>query len=120
MEGYQFDMGDSKTKQSNKKTILIVVLCCVFCFALILAFTICLARNEKQNDYLTYENYCSIQDGMTYMEVVDIFDGNEGVLDTSSSYGGYTLTYYTWSRGGKVVVVGFENNKVCSKSQIGL
>ena len=74
------------------------------------------------SNYLTYSNYTKIQNGMSYSQVVDILDGHKGVLDTSSSYGGSTLSYYTWSNsaGTKCIVVGFENGHVCAKSQYGL
>lgn len=73
-------------------------------------------------NYLTYDNYMKIQNGMSYSEVVEILGGHEGQLDTESGYGGYTLKYYTWtnSSGTRCIVVGFENNRVCAKSQYGL
>ncbi|MBQ9790712.1 MAG: DUF3862 domain-containing protein [Clostridia bacterium] len=76
----------------------------------------------SSSTYLTYSNYTKIQNGMSYSQVVDILGDDPGVLDSSSSYGGYTLSYYTWSNnsGSKCIVVGFENGKVCAKSQYGL
>lgn len=72
---------------------------------------------------ITYENYCRITNGMTYGEVVEIL-GKSGKLDTEAGYGNYSLKYYTWEKETLfdyiVIVVGFENNKVVSKSQIGL
>ena len=60
---------------------------------------------------------------MTYSEVVELF-GEQGVLDTQSSVAGYTLSYYTWEKDSYFdyicVVIGFENVKVCSKTQVGL
>ena len=59
---------------------------------------------------------------MSYLQVVDILDGHEGVLYSYSEYGGYTLAYYTWtnSTASKCIVVGFMNDSVCAKSQYGL
>lgn len=60
---------------------------------------------------------------MSYSEVCDLLGGN-GKLDTSSGYGGYTLAYYSWEYNGltvyRAIIVGFENGKVCAKSQVGL
>ena len=89
-----------------------------FCFFMLCFFSGC----GFLDTYLTYENYSKIQAGMTYEEVVNVMQGNEGVLDTTSSYGGYTLSFYTWSDelGFKCIVVGFENGRVSTKSQTGL
>ena len=74
------------------------------------------------NGYLTYENYLNIHNGMTYNEVVEVLDGHQGELNTSAGYGGYSLSYYTWSNnsGSRCIVIGFENGRVCAKSQYGL
>ena len=103
---------------SNKKIIGIVI--CIAVFVVILAIIISSPGGTKT--YLTYENYMKIQTGMTYGEVVKILNDHQGDLDTSASYGGYTLSYYTWtnSSGTRCIVVGFENGKVCTKSQYGL
>ncbi|MBE7082180.1 MAG: DUF3862 domain-containing protein [Clostridiales bacterium] len=76
----------------------------------------------ESNSYLNRENYSKIRTGMSYTQVVEVLEGHEGEMDTSSSFGGYTLAYYTWSNssGSKCIVVGFENGKVCAKSQYGL
>ena len=70
---------------------------------------------------LTYEKYARISNGMTYSQVVDIL-GDDGELTSSAGVSGYTLQYYSWTNasGTRVVVVGFENGRVCAKSQIGL
>lgn len=71
---------------------------------------------------INYDNYVKIEEGMTYNRVVDILGGQQGELDTSSSYGGYTYKIYTWSNasGTRIITVSFMNNKVSAKSQIGL
>lgn len=70
---------------------------------------------------LTYENYMSINNGMSYSQVCDIFDSN-GELSSTAGMEGYTLSYYTWSNeiGTRIVVVSFENGRVTGKSQVGL
>lgn len=103
---------------SNKKIIGIVICIAVF----VVIFAIIISSTGGTKTYLTYENYMKIQTGMTYSEVVKVLDNHQGDLDTSSSYGGYTLAYYTWTNnsGTRCIVVGFENGKVCTKSQYGL
>lgn len=111
------------TRNNCKKNVWIIVIGLIIGIALVVGLSVGLARVEdveKEQDWLTYENYIQIKDGMTYTQVVQIFNGNEGTLDTSSSYGGYTLAYYTWSYNAKTVVIGFENGTVCAKSQFGL
>ena len=72
--------------------------------------------------YLTYDNYLKIRNGMTYNEVVTVLDNHQGELSSSTGYGNYTLSYYTWSNdsGSRCIVVGFENGEVCTKTQYGL
>lgn len=118
------DNSDEITKNNNKRNIIIgvitFIISCVIIFSVFLLIS--KGSGSSTNDYLTYNNYVSIRDGMTYSQVVNVLGGNSGVLDTSSSYDGYTLSYYTWSNrsGTKCIVVGFENGKVCAKSQYGL
>lgn len=91
-------------------------------FVIVLSITLGSRGCSSNINYLTYDNYMKIQTGMTYTEVVEILDGHQGQLDTESGYGGYTLKYYTWtnSSGTRCIVVGFENGRVCAKSQYGL
>lgn len=113
-------------KQPNNTTLK--VLLCIGCFFIlffVLFFTMEFLAGENSpmpSSYLTYNNYQEIENGMTYTQVVNIFENHDGELVSSSGYGGYTLDYYTWSNssGTKVVSIGFENGKVCAKSQIGL
>lgn len=118
------DNSEEITKNNNKRNIIIgamtFIVLCVIIF--VVAISASKSGSSTAHDYLTYSNYVRIQDGMSYSQVVHILGDNDGMLDTSSSYGGYTLSYYTWSNnlGTKCIVVGFENGKVCAKSQIGL
>jgi len=72
--------------------------------------------------YLNYSNYKQIKEDMTYSEVVTILDGHEGELQSTSQTQFYKIVYYQWQnkQGTKVIVVGFLNGKVHTKSQAGL
>ena len=118
----EINLGNQTNQRSqppnNKKIFGIVICIAVF----VVIFAIIISSNGGTKNYLTYENYMKIQTGMTYTEVVKVLENHQGDLDISSSYGGYTLAYYTWtnSSGTRCIVVGFENGKVCAKSQYGL
>ena len=120
MEEINLGNQTNHTTQSNSNKKIIGIIICVTVFVVIFAIIIISMGGTKT--HLTYDNYKKIQTGMTYSEVVKILDNHQGDLDTSSSYGGYTLAYYTWtnSSGSRCIVVGFENGKVCAKSQYGL
>lgn len=114
---------DQSNKNSKRKNALIaIVVVCSLMIVIGLVIGFCAPGGATSSNYLTYQNYSRIQNGMSYSQVVDVLGGHQGVLDVSSSYGGYTLSYYTWSNqsGTRCIVVGFENNKVCAKSQYGL
>ena len=122
MEEHKIE-NSSETKQttSNNKSIIIFVVIIVV-VAAIIYFALTSGDGGSSINYLTYANYTKIQNGMSYSEVVSILGNHEGTLDTSAGYGGYTLSYYSWSNssGTRCIVVGFENGKVCAKSQYGL
>ena len=81
-----------------------------------------LIPSDKSNEYLTMENFNKVSTGMSYNQVVEIFDGNQGELQSSSSYGGITMSIYVWTNdsGSRIVSIMFENGAVTTKSQIGL
>lgn len=133
MEEYNFNENSNSqsnnTHPTNKRTTAFVVLVAAVVIAIIVIVIVCVTLPDSNGNsivnsdsYLSYSNFSKIHNGMTYSEVVDILDGNKGELSTSSSYSGYTLAYYNWSNssGTKCIVVGFENNKVCAKTQYGL
>ncbi len=124
MEEIKFDTESNQNfNKRNRKGVWIGVLGFLVLFAGVVAIVVAVPYNKSSSyGYLTYDNYVQIQNGMSYSQVVDILDGHQGVLDTTSSYGGYTLSYYTWSNssGSKCIVVGFQNGSVCTKSQYGL
>lgn len=107
----------------NHSTAILVTAIVIAVFAFVVCIVILTAvPSVAPKEYLTYENYMKIQNGMTYSEVVEIFDGHDGELDTSAGFGDYSLEYYDWtnSSGSKIIVIGFSNGRVCAKSQIGL
>lgn len=116
----EFDIDVEQKKRGVSK--FIIVICFVVFFVVIGGAMYFGFEMMSQSDYLTYENYSKIRNGMSYGEVVEIFEGHHGTLQTSGGYGDYRLEYYAWTNsfGTKVVVVGFENNKVMTKSQTGL
>ena len=124
MEEIQLNSSENESRQKRGKGVIIAVI--GFVVLVVLGFSIIVVGTSgdglSNSNYLTYSNYTKIKNGMSYSQVVEILDNNQGVLDTSSSYGGYTLSYYTWSNssGTKFIIVGFENGGVCSKSQYGL
>ncbi len=110
-----------KTRNKNNKKIVIIVIASVLILGLL--FAIIFSSGGGRKDYLTYESYSQIRNGMTYSEVVEIFDGHHGEETVSSGFENYHLAYYTWTSSSysyKVITVGFENGRVCAKSQVGL
>ena len=107
---------------TNKKTILISMIIIILTIAVIFIIASKMCTPNETNTYLNYNNYMRIKNGMSYAEVVEIFDNNQGKLVSTSTYGEYTLSYYDWSDESSFcyVSVGFENGKVCIKSQYGL
>ena len=102
----------------NKNSFWIIVICVVIC---IIVLGIVFGFMGQETSAITYENYQKIQNGMTYTQVVDVFGGKDGELESYSSSGGYTLEFYSWTRGDYAsVVICFENGLVTSKSQFGL
>lgn len=122
MEEIQLNTQRNNPQKQKDKNLLIGIIGFAVIFIAIIAITVGLLNGSTSSNYLTYSNYSQIRNGMSYSQVVDILDGHQGVLDTSSSYEGYKLSYYTWSNssGTKCIVVGFENGIVCAKSQYGL
>jgi len=123
---------DEQPKKNNKNTRIIIAISIMVIIVVLIGVILGVTMDANSDGsgssghigtrYLTYRNYERIQNGMSYSEVVNIFGGNQGVLSTSSGYGGYTLSFYTWSNssGTICVSVGYENNRVCAKSQYGL
>lgn len=124
MEEVELNDFNEIQNKNNNKGIWIGIVGFIFLFIIVIVIIVCFSGKDEStsSNYLTYSNYAQIQNGMSYSQVVDILDGHQGVLDSSSSYGGYTLSYYTWSNGSgtKSITVGFENDSVCTKIQFGL
>ena len=108
---------ESVQKKSKKSKVIVAVVCCLLTLGVILGLSFGLNANKR---WLTYENYMKIENGMTYTDVVKIFDGHQGECISSSSYGGETMAVYSWSIGLDSVCIIFNNGRVYSKSQYGL
>lgn len=104
---------------NNKKIVWIVG---IFLLVGVVVIVLLLCNLGGTGTYLTYENYCKIQTGMSYNQVVEVLDNHNGTLDSTSSYEDYTFSIYTWSNssGTRCIVVSFDNGKVSAKSQYGL
>ncbi len=88
-----------------------------------LAILSTVACSTEGSDWLTYENFAKIQNDMTYSQVVAIFDGNPGTLQTSAGSGEYLIEDYLWQKSQystRFVIVAFMNKKVTAKTQSGL
>lgn len=71
---------------------------------------------------LSMEKYNQIKTGMSYQDVVRIFD-KQGKEDQRMEANGIKHVVYSWEETGfspKAIIVMFENNKVVGKSQLGL
>ncbi len=124
MEEIKLDANVEMTeKSSNNKGLWIGIIGVAVIFIIIIAVVVGISgEGSSSSSYLTYSNYTRIQNNMTYSQVVEILGNDPGELTSTASSGGYTLSYYTWqnSSGSKCIVIGFENGKVCAKTQYGL
>lgn len=122
MEEIKLDIKNDNIKSKNKAIGFIVGGVLIIALIVCLAMIINSPATESAVSHITYENYMKIENDMSYGEVVAILGNNRGELSTSSSYGGYTLSYYSWTSNYpmRVITVGFQNGKVIAKSQIGL
>ena len=75
----------------------------------------------KSGDYnLTMDNYNKLKIGMARSEVEDIL-GGKGTEVSSSSGGGMRFTVNKWEgENFKSIILTFKNDKIMSKSQVGL
>lgn len=73
----------------------------------------------KSENKITYENFCSIQMGMTYDQVKELLgDGQE---QSSNEVSGIKTVMYSWSGSGvSNMNVTIQNNEVVGKAQSGL
>ena len=80
-----------------------------------------LAKYAEANSSCTYEEYLSIEIGMSYEEVVRIV-GSDGEQLSSVAIGGHTSTLFSWDGAKEFssIVVTFQDGKVVSKAQFGL
>ena len=76
---------------------------------------------EKEISGLTEEKYNSIEQGMSYDEVVDII-GEEGTNAAESEYAGIKTVVYEWNAadGWGNASITFQDDKVINKAQFGV
>lgn len=107
-----------KFLRANKKNLIAITICFV---ALVILFSIIIfSAATDSDDYLTYENYEKIEMGMTYNQVVELFDNHVGKSNRPSGNGTCT---YTWTdnSGTRTVVIAFDaKGRVFNKSEYGL
>ncbi|MCM1112189.1 MAG: hypothetical protein NC399_02925 [Muribaculum sp.] len=79
------------------------------------------SAQEEEKDFITYEEFDSIENGMTYEQVVDIV-GYDGTVMSSVDLANINTTMYCWYGvdGITNANVTFQNNAVVSKAQFGL
>ncbi|GAA0086842.1 DUF3862 domain-containing protein [Clostridium sp. CTA-7] len=76
-------------------------------------------KDKKEDSKVTYDNFISINMGMTYEEVVAIL--GEGKETSSSSVGDVKATVYTWNgKGISNLILTIQNDVVTTKGQAGL
>ncbi len=97
----------------------------VFIIGIVIAASIDAAAKAKSKEYITYENFSEIQEGMTYQEVVNILDGHKGIHGTETDWLFVTIEreYYKWSDSDKTksITVYFDSNgNVSDKSEYNL
>jgi len=124
MEEIQLNGSPSPVESPKKqgKTLAIIIISVIAFSALVVALLFLVIPSDKSNNYLTMENFNRIETGMSYNQVVEIFDGNQGELQSSSSYEDITMSIYIWTNesGSRIVSIMFENGAVTTKSQVGL
>ena len=69
--------GEKIQKTTFRKSIWISIgiALSVFVLGIIISASIDAIKKANSTEYITYENYQKIDEGMTYQEVVNIFDG---------------------------------------------
>lgn len=119
VENQNYDFSTSaKMKRfirANKKNFISLAICLgiliiLLCFIIIPAVT-------DSDDYLTYENFEKIQNGMDYQQVVDVLKHLE---DSKSSGSGDCICIWEDRSGSRWISVRFEDGIVCHKDQEGL
>ena len=78
--------------------------------------------SEATAELITLDEFNTIQNGMSYEEVVEII-GSEGEASSTATVGDITTSIYMWKGKGSVGAnanVTFIDNKVTAKAQFGL
>ena len=78
------------------------------------------SSDESGKSNVTKEQYERLKDGMSYKEVIAIL-GTEGDEQFKSNIAGFAFATYQWKGSGfSSIIVTFQNDKLQSKSQVGL
>lgn len=106
MQKISIDKNSERIQKTTFKKVIwsaIGISILVFLIGIAIAVSIDAARKAKSVEYITYENYSDIQEGMRYQEVVDILDGHEGTYGIDRDWLFVTIEreYYKWSNKDK-------------------
>ena len=119
--------GEKIQKTTFRKSIWISIgiALAVFVLGIIISASIDAIKKANSTEYITYENYQKIDEGMTYQEVVNIFDGHEGTYGIDRDWLFVTIEreYYQWTdkNNTKSITVYVDSNmKVSDKSEYNL
>ena len=101
----------------NKKNFISLAIC----FSIVVFFlaVIVISAATDSDDYLNYENYEKIEIGMTYEDVVTLFNNHHGKSNAAGRGG----SIYTWSNdsGSRKIVIAFDKKGlVVNIKQFGL
>lgn len=78
------------------------------------------ASESAKSPSVSREQYDRLKDGMSYKEVVSIL-GSEGNEQFKSSIAGFNIATYQWKGSGfSSIIVTFQNDRLQSKTQVGL
>lgn len=108
----------------QKRSVIKTILSCIFLlFVVLVIIAIATGGGDKDEaGIMTMDKFNTIQNGMTYEEVVEIV-GGEGELSNTAGDGEYKIELYSWDGNGNVgsnANVTFTNGKVSGKAQLGL
>lgn len=119
------EAGERIQKTTFKKSfwMSIGIALLVFVLGIIIAVSVDAIKKANSTEYITYENYSKIEEGMTYRAVVNILDGHEGTYGVERDWLFVTIEreYYKWSGKDKSITIYVDsNNRVTDKNEYNL